>query len=78
MAENVFEKMTAADFMAFLAELPHEGRTHTAWFLIGWFQADLTDEARAMAATELLRAGRAVVFLPASDSPRRTFSPQTP
>jgi hypothetical protein len=78
MSENLFESLTAAEFVAFLGEIPVEKRTSSAFFLIGWLQADLTDEARGRAASELLRSDGAVIHLFPSLRPANGSSPLRP
>lgn len=75
MPENLFETMTSADFMAFLAEIPVNERTGSAFFLIGWFMADLTDAARGRAASELLRHSGATVIPFHRETPASGSSP---
>lgn len=78
MPENLFETMTAADFMAFLAEIPVSDRSGAAFFLIGWFQADLTDTDRARAASELLTHSGATVIPFHRETPANGLSPLRP
>ena len=78
MAEKLFDSMTSSDFLDFVNDIPREQRIDTAWFLIGWFMADLTDVDRARAVNELLARTGAVVLLPDHSSRRGSLSPRTP
>lgn len=78
MAEKLFSSMTSTDFLDLLQGIPADKRTDTAWFLIGWFMADLTDVDRARAANELLARTGSVVLLPDHSSRRGSLSPRTP
>lgn len=78
MPENLFESMTAADFMAFMADIPADKKPGAAFFMLGWFQADLTDQMRGRAASELLTHTGATVIPFRSTGPADGFSPLEP
>lgn len=78
MAECMFEPMTAAQFLQFLADLPPTDRYAQGWGLVGWFMTDLTDEARARAAEFVVQTWGVTALPDATEQPSGEFSPRTP
>lgn len=75
MPENLFETMTAADFMAFLADIPIDRRSASAFWLLGWLMADLTDAQRGRAASELMNSTGAAILLGGPETLAAATSP---